>query len=320
MSARFPIPTTLSPEARAVLAAVHERPPLPTPTPSDTEGWAFLEAAAASTEPEVLEIMALSTVGAVPSDEEVDVVDRTVGDATFIVATPRSTTSEDRRVLLNMHGGGFTFGGGATARRSTQLLAGNMGLTTWGMDYRQLPHHPFPAGLDDCMTVYRLLLEDRAPEDVVVVGQSGGANLAAALMLRIRDEGLPTPAGLGLVSPPTDFTFQGETWYTNAEGTSSDGFVNMLALYKGEYPAEHPYISPLFGEWDDSFPPMIITSGTRDMLLSDAVRLHRTLVKAGVKTELHVWEGAPHGFFMGRAPEDHEHVQQVRTFLHAQLQ
>ena len=170
MSARFPIPSTLSPEARAVLAAVHERPPLPTPTPSDTEGWALLEAAAASTEPEVLEIMALSTVGAVPSDEQVDLVDRTIDEATFIVATPVSLASDDSRVLLNIHGGGFTFGGGATARRSTQLVAANMGLRTWGMDYRQLPHHPFPAGLDDCLAVYRALLESHAPEDVVVMG------------------------------------------------------------------------------------------------------------------------------------------------------
>ena len=320
MPARFEIPTTLSPEAQAILTAVHERPALPTPTSSDTEGWAFLESVAASTEPEVLEIMALSTVGAVPSDEQVDLVERTVGDATFIVATPRSSAPGDPRVLLNMHGGGFTFGGGATARRSTQLVAANMGLQTWGMDYRQLPHHPFPAGLDDCMAVYRLLLDNHAPRDIVVMGQSGGANLAAALMLRARAEGLPTPAGLGLISPPTDFTFQGDTWYTNAEGTTPDDFTNMLALYKGEHPAEHPYISPLFGDYDDSFPPTIITSGTRDMLLSDAVRLHRKLVNAGVETELHVWEGAPHGFFMGRAPEDHERVQQVRTFLHARLE
>lgn len=319
VSAQRRIPTTISPEAQAILRSVHERPALPTPGPTDAEGWAVLEAAAALTDPEVLETMAMSTVGAVPSDEQVDLVDRTIDEATFIVATPVSWASDDSRVLLNIHGGGFTFGGGATARRSTQLVAANMGLRTWGMDYRQLPHHPFPAGLDDCLAVYRALLESHAPEDVVVMGQSGGANLAAALMLRAREEGLALPAGLGLVSPPTDFTFQGETWYTNDEGTTPDGFARMLALYQGDYPAEHRYISPLFGEYDASFPPTIITSGTRDMLLSDAVRFHRKLVNAGVTTELHVWEGAPHGFFMGLAPEDREHVGQVRSFLHAQL-
>nr|WP_307359778.1 alpha/beta hydrolase [Curtobacterium flaccumfaciens] len=317
---RLRIPTTISPEAQAILKSVHERPALPTPTPSDTDGWALLEAAAASTEPDVLETMALATVGTVPSDEPVTLVDRTLGEAKFTVATPDTSAPGDSRVLLNIHGGGFTFGGGATARRSTQLVAANMGLETWGMDYRQLPHHPFPAGLDDCVTVYQELLTSHASKDIVVMGQSGGANLAAALVLRAQAEGLPVPAAVALVSPPTDFTFQGDTWYSNAEGTTHDDFTQMLALYKGDYPAEHPYISPLFGKYDESFPPTIITSGTRDMLLSDAVRLHRKLVDAGVQTELHVWEGAPHGFFMGRAPEDRAHVQQVRAFLHAKLE
>jgi len=313
------IPTSISAEAQAVLKAVHERPALANPTPSDTKGWALLEAAAASTDPQIVEIMAMGTVAAPPSDEQVAVADRTINGATYYDATPESWTREDSRVLLNIHGGGFTFGGGATARRSTQLIAANMGLRTWGMDYRQLPHHPFPAGLDDCMAVYRELLEDHAPEDIIVMGQSGGANLTVALTLRALDEGLPVPAGLGLMSPPTDFTFQGDSWYTNAEGTTPDDFAHMLALYKGKYPVEHPYISPLFGEYDDRFPPTIITSGTRDMLLSDAVRLHRKLVNAGVKTELHVWEAAPHGVFGGNAPEDREHIHQVRKFLLAQI-
>lgn len=281
MSVQSRIPTSISPEAQAVLKAVHERPALPNPTPSDTEGWALLEAMAASTNPEILETMAMATVGAPPSDIHVDSVDRTINGAKFTIATPESWTPDDRRVVMNMHGGGFTFGGGATARRSTELMAANLGLQTWGMDYRQLPHHPFPAGLDDCMAVYRELLEEHDPRNIVVMGGSGGANLTLALTLRARDEGLPVPAALGLMTPPTDFTFHGDSWYTNAEGTTPDDFASMLALYKAEYPAEHPYISPLFGEYDDIFPPTIITSGTRDMLLSDSVRLHRKLVTLG---------------------------------------
>ena len=319
MSVQSRIPTSISPEAQAILKAVHERPSVPTPAASDTEGWASIEALTASTDPAIVETMAMATVGAPPSDIHVDSVDRTINGAKFTVATPESWTPDDPRVVMNMHGGGFTFGGGATARRSTQLMAANLGLQTWGMDYRQLPHHPFPAGLDDCMAVYRELLEEHDPSDIVVMGGSGGANLALALTLRARDEGLPVPAGLGLMTPPTDFTFQGDSWYTNAEGTTPDDFTNMLASYKGEYPADHPYISPLFGEYDDTFPPTIITSGTRDMLLSDAVRLHRKLVNAGVTTELHVWEAGPHGHFGGVAPEDRELLQQIRTFLLAQM-
>ena len=319
MSVNVRIPTSISPEAQAILKAVHESPSVPTPAASDSEGWAAIEALTSTTDPAILEIMAMATVGAPPSDVHVDSVDRTIDGAKFTVATPESWTPDDPRVVMIMHGGGFTFGGGATVRRSTELMAANLGLQTWGMDYRQLPHHPFPAGLDDCMAVYRELLEDHDPRNIVVMGGSGGANLALALTLRARDEGLPVPAALGLMTPPTDFTFQGDSWYTNAEGTTPDDFADMLEMYKAEYPADHPYISPLFGEYDESFPPTIITSGTRDMLLSDAVRLHRKLVNAGVTTELHVWEAGPHGHFGGVAPEDRELLEQVREFVLAQL-
>lgn len=244
MTAQNRIPTTISPEAQAILKAVHERPAVPTPAASDTEAWAAIEALTSSTDSEIPEMMAMATVGAPPSDVHVDSVDRTINGARFTVATPESWTPDDPRVVMNMHGGGF----------------------------------------------------------------------------RRRRDGRPSvPAGLGLMTPPTDFTFQGDSWYTNAEGTSPDDFTNMLDSYKAEYPADHPYISPLFGEYDDTFPPTIITSGTRDMLLSDAVRLHRKLVNAGVMAELHVWEAGPHGLFGGVAPEDRELLQQIRTFLLAQL-
>ncbi|WP_206686763.1 alpha/beta hydrolase fold domain-containing protein [Microbacterium invictum] len=91
--------------------------------------------------------------------------------------------------------------------------------------------------------------------------------------------------------------------------------TNVAEFYRGEHPLDHPYVSPLFGKFMADFPPTILTAGTRDFLLSDTVRLHRTLLKAGVRAELHVWEGAPHGMFMGRAPEDRERVTQVRQFL-----
>ena len=73
MSVNVRIPTSISPEAQAILKAVHERPAVPTPAPSDTEGWALLEAMAASTDPEILETMAMATVGAPPSDKHVDI-------------------------------------------------------------------------------------------------------------------------------------------------------------------------------------------------------------------------------------------------------
>jgi len=315
VSSGFPIPSTISAAAQAVLAASAQRTPMPNPAPDDVEGWRMLAAAAASTDPATVEALALATTGAVVTGVAATVEPQQIGDAKFFVAVPDGLPADDERVLLYIHGGGFTFGGGAAARRSTELIAGAFGVRTWGMDYRQLPSDPFPAGLDDCMTVYRALLKRYRPESIAIAGQSGGANLSAALLLRARDEGLPLPVAAGLISPPIDLTQSGDTYATNGFTTAPGGLTNIVELYRGDNPVDHPYISPFFGDYTSDFPPVILTAGTRDFLLSDTVRMHRKLLNSGIRAELHVWEGGPHGLFMGQAPEDHEQVAQVRRFL-----
>ena len=314
-ASRIPIPSTVSAEAKAMLALIAQQPSMPSPTRDDTEGWRVVTAAATSDDPATIEAVALVTTAAVISDVKATVERHQVGDAVYFIATPEGLAADDDRILLFIHGGGFTFGGGEVARRSTEIIAGCYGVRTWGMDYRQLPTDPFPAGLDDCIAVYKELLKDHRPESIAVAGQSGGANLSAALLLRARDEGLPLPVAVGLISPPADFTQAGDTYQTNAFTLAPGGLTNLAEFYAGDYDLTHPYISPLFGTYTADFPPIILTAGTRDFLLSDTVRLHRKLIAAGVRTELHVWEGAPHGMFLGRAPEDREQVAQVRRFL-----
>ncbi|WP_062077183.1 alpha/beta hydrolase fold domain-containing protein [Demequina globuliformis] len=312
----FPVPATISAEAQAVLAAAAQRPMVADPEPDDDAGWYEHAAVARATDEGTITGLALATTGAVIDGAPTTLARASVADgARYYVAEPLDHDSEDERVLFAIHGGGFTFGGGESARVSTSLLAGNYGVRTWGMDYRQLPDHPYPAGLDDCMTVYRHLLSTTDASAIAIGGQSGGANLTAAMLLRIRDEGLPMPAAAMLLSPPVDLTSAGDTHVTNGFTVIPGGIANMSRRYAGEHSLEDPYISPLFGEFTAEFPPTILTAGTRDFLLSDTVRLHRKLLAAGVRAELHVWEGAPHGLFMGRAPEDREQVRQVRTFL-----
>ncbi|MBD7957752.1 alpha/beta hydrolase [Microbacterium sp. Sa4CUA7] len=307
-----PIPTTISDEARVVLEAAAVTPVMANPAPADEAGWQQLGAFAATADPGMVFALALATTGAVAQDVVVPIAARRRGEASYLVAEPAE--SAGNRALLAIHGGSFTFGGGEAARVSTGLLAAAYGVRTWGMDYRELPDHPFPAGLEDCLTVYRALLEEFSPEKVVVLGQSGGANLAAALMLRARDEGVPLPAGLALLSPPVDLTCAGDSYQTNGFAVAGTGIENVFARYAGHADLRDPHISPLFGDLT-GLPPTILTAGTRDFLLSDTVRMHRALLRQGVRAELHVWEGAPHGLFMGRAPEDREQVAQVRGFL-----
>lgn len=309
------MPSTISLEAQGVLAMLAQVPQQSLPEPGDEEGWQTYMARRAPVNEQITTAMALATTGVVVPGTASTVEKLEFGTATVWVATPEGAAPEDERVFFNLHGGGFTDGGGDVARVSTQFVAGSYGVRTWGMDYRMLPEHPFPAGLDDCMTAYRELLKIQRPESIAVGGLSAGANLTAALLLRAVEEGLPLPAAVVLNSPPVDLTQSGDTYQTNRFSMVSDGLGNLGTQYAGEYDLNHPWVSPLFGNYTADFPPTILIAGTRDFLLSDTVRMHRKLLSAGVSAELHVFEAAPHGMFGGRAPEDHDQVATVRRFL-----
>lgn len=317
MTAAMPVPTTISPEAQTILAEAALRPSVADPAPDDDQGWYEHTAFTRLTDPAIVFALALATTGAVPAEGAPVAERRVVDDAVYYVATPSDQSDDDPRTMFAIHGGGFAAGGGESAKVSTELLAANYGVRVWGMDYRQLPDHPFPAGLEDCMTVYRQLISEVDPSAVVIGGQSGGANLTAAVLLRARDEQLPLPSAAYLLSPPVDLTGAGDSNTTNAFAVIPGGIRNMALRYANGQDLSNPYISPLFGEYSSEFPPTILTAGTRDFLLSDTVRMHRKLLAAGVRAELHVWEGAPHGLFMGRAPEDREQVAEVRRFLNS---
>jgi acetyl esterase/lipase len=208
-------------------------------------------------------------------------------------------------------------GGGDLCTRTAVVAAGQVGARVWSVDYRMPPDHPYPTPLDDCVTVYRALLEERRPEEIVVGGVSAGGNLAGALVLRARDEGLPLPAAVVLHTGAFDLAHGGDSWNTNAgldpllDGSSTP----CVMLYAGDHDLKEPYLSPLYGDLE-GFPPTILLTGTRDMLLSDNVRMHRALRAAGVDARLHVWEAAGHGGFLGMAPEDAERGYEIRRFAH----
>jgi epsilon-lactone hydrolase len=139
------------------------------------------------------------------------------------------------------------------------------------------PDHPFPTAVDDCVAAYRRLLEKRRPEEVILGGASAGGNLVAATVLKARDEDLPMPAACVMISPCTDLTQDGDTWNTN-EGVDTvmrGSFMPCFELYADGHDLRNPYLSPVYGDFTKGSPPTILTSGTRDKLLSDTVRFHR---------------------------------------------
>jgi acetyl esterase/lipase len=311
----IPAPKSLSPEARASLDRfAAARPPgagRKLPDKHDAKGWAQLRA---ESEAMLTSMFALRAVGATQKVET-----RKIAGVTVHVATPESLDpARENLAYLDIHGGALIHGGGEPCRLGARGAATQHGVRAYAVDYRMPPEHCYPASLDDCVAVYRALLDRYRPENLIVGGGSAGGNLAAALMLRARDEGLPLPAAVVLLTPELDLTESGDSFEVNryVDVVLVEGLMETNLLYADGHDLAHPYLSPLFGDFAKGFPPTYLQAGTRDLFLSNSVRMHRALLKARVPVELHVFEGMPHGGFFG-APEDVELAQSVREFVAA---
>ena len=307
----IPVPSSVSAEAQAVLAAGPMEGPEP-PSLDDLAGW---RAMVAARDEALLPFLADRASRVAADVEEIDAD----GVGVFVI-TPHDVPAGDGRVFLEIHGGGMIMGGGACCRAMGMSTAARVGVRVWTVDYRMPPDHPYPTPLDDCAAVYRVLLRDHRPDDIIVGGASAGGNLAAALILRARDEGLPLPAAAVLLTPQLDLTESGDSFQTNRgldTVITGSSMPNNL-LYAAGHDLADPYVSPLFGDFSKGFPPTLLATGTRDLFLSNTVRMHRALRTAGVPAELHVMEAAPHGGFFGSAPEDAELEREVRRFVDAQ--
>ena len=304
----IPVPAHLSAEAAGVLG-MGRMDLFPFPERDDSDGWRSMIA-----EREAVMVDFLRETA-----ERLPVAIETirVGGVTVFDILPDGIDPDDPRVYLDMHGGALITGAGDSCKGMGAMAAVRNGLRTWSVDYRMPPDHPYPAALDDCLTVYRALLRDHGAEHLVVGGSSAGGNLAAALVLRARDEGLPMPAAAVLATPEVDLTESGDSFNTNGgvDSVLGDSLMPANLLYADGHDLADPYLSPLFGDFTRGFPPTILSSGTRDLFLSNTVRMHRALRNAGIPADLHVIEAAPHGGFLGSSPEDAEIGREIRRFI-----
>jgi epsilon-lactone hydrolase len=310
----IPVPTSISPEAQAYLRNTPVSPKRSLPPISDKAAW---REEVRLRDAERLPLMSRASEGAEASLESIR-----VGEAQVHVATPTHLADADQdKALLYIHGGALVYMGGAFVPHFALAEATRRRFKVYAVDYRMPPDHPYPAGLDDCVALYRFLLETYRPQNVAVYGVSAGGNLAAAAALKIRDLGLPQPGALGLFTPEVDLTETGDSFETLAEidCMAPRRFPECNALYADGADLSDPYLSPLFGDFAKGFPPSFLQTGTRDIFLSNTTRMHRALRRAGVEAELHVWEAMPHGGFGGLSPEDEDMRREFRRFLDQHL-
>ena len=303
----LPLPSSISEEARAMLAMLYAQPMGAGegyPALDDSAAWV---ASAEAADAMLLAAMRPEGAGDLPEIER-------GGVPCHAIDVDRPAFGAKRGFYV--HGGGLTIGAGQAGAWMAKALV--------SVDYRMPPAAPYPAALDDCIAAYRAEIAVTRPADIVLFGLSAGGNLAAALVLRARDEGLPMPAGVVLISPEIDLTESGDSFdvLLGVDPMLARRLMPANLLYAGGADLADPYLSPLFGDFSKGFPPTFIQAGTRDLFLSNAARFHRALRKHGLPAELHIFEAMPHGGFAGpifgaATPEDRELSNEIARFVAA---
>ena len=229
------------------------------------------------------------------------------------------------RLLVHFHGGGYVLNGGEASTGEAVLGAHYSGMRAISVDYRMPPEHPFPAAVDDALAVWRALAAERPARSMGVFGTSAGGGLTLALALKLKTLGEALPGALATGTPWTDLTGASDSYQVNAgvDGifTRFDGFARAMAeLYAGPAGVTDPLVSPVFGDFA-GFPPTIFTTGTRDILLSDTVRVYRAMRAAGVEARLEVHEAMSHAEYIYAfdSPESAVAFRDIGRFFDAHL-
>nr|WP_288683723.1 alpha/beta hydrolase [uncultured Anaerobutyricum sp.] len=236
--------------------------------------------------------------------------------------TAERLLTENREVVLQLHGGGY-IGKMKNAYRDFAVLYARMPgeRAVLSVDYRVAPEDPYPAALEDAYAAYQWLLEMGCRgSQIIVVGDSAGGGLALALCLYLKDKGEPLPKKLVLMSPWTDLAATGDSYETNFEkdplfGNTTDSMIYSNAYY-GENDPKTPYISPLYGNYE-GFPPMLFQVGGSEMLLSDSARAAKKAKAAGCEVQLTIYDEMFHVFQLGmkKMKESREAWKEIEEFL-----
>ena len=239
---------------------------------------------------------------------------------------PETIAPQNRnRVLLHVHGGGYVVFAGKAATPEGILMAHYGQIEVISIDYRMPPDFPFPAAVDDAVAVWKEVIRTHAPASVGLFGTSAGGGLTLATVLRLKELHLPLPGALMAGTPWTDLSQTGDSYFTNEYvdnvlGSYRGSLEADAKLYAGSHNLKEPLLSPIYGDVS-GFPPTILLSGTRDLFLSNTVRMHQKLLQAHVRANLLVFEGQSHAQYLivDDAPESADAFHEVAAFFDQNL-
>ena len=252
---------------------------------------------------------------------------KVLGGVNVRVITPTAGVAPEnrKRVLINLHGGGFLWGEDNGALTESIPIAGLGRITVITVAYRMAPEFKFPAASEDVAAVYRELLKTHRSADIGIYGCSAGGYLAAESIAWLRKLQLPLPGAIGTfcgsAAPPTGDSRYVAPLLAGERPPAPTEAPSLESPYFSDASASDPLVMPINSpELLAAFPPTLLIAGSRDGMVSSLFATQAALTRAGVEAELHVWDGMWHAFFFDPdLPESQEVYRVVVRFFDRHL-
>ncbi len=225
------------------------------------------------------------------------------------------------KTLIYIHGGGYVIGGGLSGLTEAAYMAALSGYKIIAIDYRLAPEYKYPYAVDDVFNVYKELLKTTKASDIGVYGTSTGGALTLILAQKAKDNNVPMMKAIAALTPWSDIDKIGDSYLTNENIDNSivsyEGWIRSAAdAYASGFDLKDPYLSPVYGD-TQGFCPTLLVSGTRDLFLSNTVRMQQNLIEHNVENELIVYEGQSHAqyYFTFNSKETLAHFNNLIKFF-----
>ncbi|MDE1008606.1 MAG: alpha/beta hydrolase [Paraburkholderia fungorum] len=236
------------------------------------------------------------------------------------VPCDRLAVRRPEMTVLHLHGGAFIGGKLRTYHSFAGGLARLLKAEVILPDYRLAPEHPFPSAPDDCLAVYRALLEHGVePADLAVSGDSAGGNLTLVTLQTARDMGLALPRCAVAVSPGADVSGRLPSWRENdrRDAMLSYSTIQIMAkIYLRDHPPDDPRASPLNGDFS-GLPPLLLTVSDEECLRDDAYAVAAKARSQGIRVEILARPDLPHAWPVLNAliSESRRDLQRIADFI-----
>jgi monoterpene epsilon-lactone hydrolase len=316
---KFQISSTVSDEAAAQMKSFYDKDPsLVKGDPPKTQAdWDRMSAAADAGKKPQSDAYAEKIGVSVERD--------TLGGVPIIRIRPPGLAADTGRVLIYIHGGGYVVYSASAELVLPTLIATELDIEVVSIDYTLAPRSDYETTTDQVLSVYNAIVDSGIQaSSIAMSGDSAGGGITLASVLKMRDRGLPLPAALYLQSPNTDVSDAGDSRMTLGDADpiiAISAVQEMRSAYVPDGQFKNPHASPVYGDYTRAFPPTLIQGGTREVLLSDFVRLYQAMAQGGNEAVLDLYEGMCHVFQarFPEVPETRAAISRAGSFIRSKL-